>query len=192
MKPAVDAAHRAGKPVFAHPNTAADVLAAVRAGVDIVGHTTPQGGPWDEALLAIMQEHRVAVTPTLTIWKYFLRHDRVSAQDAAVKAATGQLRAWAALGGEVLFGTDLGAVDPDPSDEYALMAASGMTFSQILASLTTAPARRFGDAEKLGRIAPGLAADLVVVEGDPSRDLRALTAVRYTLRDGAVIYRGKR
>jgi imidazolonepropionase-like amidohydrolase len=64
-----------------------------------------------------------------------------------------------------------------------------MTFQQILASLTTAPAERFGESRRLGRIAAGLEADLVVLEGDPAGDIRALADVRYTLRSGRVIYR---
>lgn len=188
LRAAVSEAHAAGKPVFVHPNTPAEILAAVRAGVDVVGHTTPFAGPWNDTVLAAMMEHRVALTPTLTIWKYFMRHDRLSRQDKIVETETGQLRAWVKEGGTVLFGTDLGAVDPDPSEEYALMAQSGMTFRQILASLTTAPAERFAQAEKLGRIAPGMAADLVVLQGDPEHDLGALTAVRYTVREGRVIF----
>lgn len=188
LRAAATEAHRAGKPVFVHPNTSAEILAAVRAGVDVVGHTTPFAGPWDDAVLAAMMEHKVALTPTLTIWKYFMRHDRASTQDKIVETETGQLRAWVKQGGTVLFGTDLGAVDPDPSEEYGLMAQSGMSFRQILASLTTAPAERFGDKDRLGRIAPGMIADVVVFAGDPERDLRALTAVRYTLREGRVIF----
>jgi len=68
------------------------------------------------------------------------------------------------------------------------MARAGMSFPQILASLTTAPAARFGDSDRVGRIAPGFAADLVVLGGDPATDLRALTRVEYTLRDGQIIY----
>lgn len=191
LRAAVAEAHGAGKLAFVHPNTSAEILAAVRAGVDVIGHTTPFAGPWNDAVLAAMMEHKVALTPTMTIWKYFMRHDRASTQDKIVETETGQLRAWVKQGGTVLFGTDLGAVDPDPSEEYALMAQSGMSFRQILASLTTAPAERFGAAEKLGRIAPGMSADVVVLQGDPERDLRALTAVRYTLRDGKIVYRAR-
>jgi imidazolonepropionase-like amidohydrolase len=43
-------------------------------------------------------------------------------------------------------------------------------------------------ASRTGRLAPGLAADLTVVQGDPERDIRALARVRYTLRGGAVIF----
>ncbi len=163
---AADEAHRAGKPVFVHPNNGADVLAAVRGGVDIIAHTTPHSGPWDETLLAAMKEKRVALTPTLTLWKYYTRHDRLSAQEKVTRTEIGQLRACIATGGEVLFGTDLGAVEYDPSEEYALMSQAGMTFRQILASLTTAPAERFGDANKLGRVAAGFQADLVSISLD--------------------------
>jgi imidazolonepropionase-like amidohydrolase len=191
IRAAVSEAHRSGKPVFVHPNNGADVRTAVAAGVDVVAHTTPRSGPWDEAVLTLMKERRVALTPTLTLWRYFLRHDRLSIREPILDAAIGQLRAWLAVGGTVLFGTDLGAVDPDPGEEYALMARAGMGFGQILASLTTAPAGRFGESHRRGRIAPGLEADLVVLKDDPSRDLKALGAVRYTLRSGKVIYHAK-
>src|SRR5204863_272333 len=80
----------------------------------------------------------------------------------------------------------------DPTVEYVLLAKAGMTFPQILASLTTAPAERFGDAAKLGRIAPGLTADLTVIRTDPTKDIRALSVIDYTIRDGKVIYRAPR
>ncbi|HEY6384223.1 MAG TPA: amidohydrolase family protein [Candidatus Acidoferrum sp.] len=186
---AANEAHRAGKPVFVHPNNAADVLSAVRGGADIVAHTTPHSGPWDETLLAAMKERRVALTPTLTLWKYYMRHDRFSAQEKVTETEIGQLRAWLTAGGTVLFGTDLGAVEYDPTEEYALMSEAGMTFPQILASLTTNPAERFGDANKLGHIAAGFRADLAVFHQDPAINLRALAHVKYTLRAGKIIYR---
>jgi imidazolonepropionase-like amidohydrolase len=185
---AADEAHRAGKPVFVHPNSAADVLTAVRGDVDIIAHTTPHTGPWDDTLLATMKD-RVALTPTLTLWKYYMRHDRFSAQEKVTATEVGQLRAWLEAGGEALFGTDLGAVEYDPTEEYALMSQAGMTFREILASLTTAPAKQFGEFDKRGRIAPGLQADLAIFRQDPSVDLHALTAVQYTLRSGKVIFR---
>jgi len=77
-----------------------------------------------------------------------------------------------------------------PVAEYDLMAQAGMSFRQILASLTTAPAERFGESARMGRIAPGLQADLAVVKGDPSKDVRALADVRYTLRAGQIVYSG--
>jgi imidazolonepropionase-like amidohydrolase len=190
IQAAVGEAHRLGKPVFVHPNSGAEVLTAVRGGVDVIAHTTPHSGPWDETILTAMKERRVALTPTLTLWKYYMRHDRISTQEQIVNTAIGQLRAWLGAGGTVLFGTDLGAVDYDPSEEYALMSDAGMSFRQILDSLTTAPAERFGESKRSGRIAAGFQADLVVLKDDPSSNIRALAAVQYTLREGKIIYAG--
>ncbi len=189
IQAAATEAHRLGKPVFVHPNTGTDVLTAVRGGVDVIAHTTPHSGPWDESILAAMIGQHVALTPTLWIWKYYARHDRITTQDQIANTSISQLRAWLASGGMVLFGNDLGAVDYDPTEEYVLMAEAGMSFRQILASLTTAPAERFGESQNLGRIAAGLQADLVVLKHDPSEHIRGLTSVQYTLRDGKIIYR---
>ncbi len=182
-------ARRAGKPLFAHPTGSADVIAAAQGGVGVIAHTTPHSGPWDEGVLGAMSESRVALTPTLALWKHFSRHDRVSAAERITGTAVGQLRAWNDAGGEVLFGTDLGAAEYDPSDEYALMGEAGMSFRQILASLTTVPAAKFGDSARVGRIAAGYDADLVVFRGDPTLDIRALADVRWTFRGGRVLYR---
>jgi len=189
IEAAAGEAHRFGKPVFVHPNSGTDVLRAARAGVDIIAHTTPHSGPWDAGVLTAMKQRQVALTPTLTLWKYYARHDRISAQEQIVNTEIGQLQAWLAAGGTVLFGTDLGAVGYDPGEEYALMTEAGMSFRRILASLTTAPADRFGESTQLGRIAAGFQADLVVLKDDPEKRIQALTAVQYTLRAGKIIYR---
>jgi len=183
-------ARKAGKPVFVHPSSRADVMAAARAGVDVLAHTTPFA-QWDGAVVRALLEKRVAITPTLSMWRFLLRHDRVTMQEKAAAEAVAQLNAWHAAGGTVLFGSDLGAVEYDPAEEYERMARAGMRFAKILASLTQAPAERFGEAAERGQIAPGFAADLTIVAGDPATNLRALTAVRYTIRNGRVIFRGK-
>jgi len=186
---AVEEAHAAGKLVFVHPNNAADVLTAVRNGVDIIAHTTPYSGPWDSSLIAAMRDRNVALIPTLKIWMEFMRHDRHSTQQKIAETETAQLRAFLAAGGTVLFGTDVSYVNYDPTEEYELMSRAGMTFPQILAALTTAPAEQFGASNHLGRIAPGFDADLTILAGDPQQNLRALTAVRYTISRGRIVYR---
>jgi imidazolonepropionase-like amidohydrolase len=191
IEAAVNEAHRRGKPVFAHPNSGDDVRAAVQGGVNVIAHTTPRSGPWDETLLATMKKHDVALTPTLWIWKWYWRHGRRSEQDKIVETEVDQLRAWHTTGGTVLFGTDLGAVDPDPSEEYELMAQAGMSARQILASLTTAPAGRFGKATESGRVAAGFQADLAVLKNDPAKDIHALADVKYTLCNGNIVWKTK-
>ena len=64
-----------------------------------------------------------------------------------------QLRRFARGGGEVLFGTDVGYMaDYDPTDEYVLMGQAGLSFQQVLASLTTAPAARVRTTIRAGRV----------------------------------------
>jgi len=129
IRAAVDEAHRHGKPAFAHPTNAEGLLAAVRAGVDVVAHTTPQFGPWDDALLAAIGGADVAIVPTLKVWQHHLRDEPASVRARSASTSTDQLRAWRGAGGTVVFGTDAGGMnDYDPSDEYTLMAEAGMTF----------------------------------------------------------------
>lgn len=77
--------------------------------------------------------------------------------------------------------------DYDPTDEHVYMQQAGLSYRQILAALTTAPAARFGVAARSGRLAVGFDADVVVLEGDPATDIRALARVRTTMRAGRVI-----
>jgi imidazolonepropionase-like amidohydrolase len=110
-------------------------------------------------------------------------------RDTGAEEAAAQLRAFAEAGGQVLFGTDVGYMtDYDPTDEYVSMQQAGLSYAQILASLTTGPAQRFGRAARTGRLAPGLDADVTVVDGRPEDDIRALARVRYTLRSGRLLF----
>ena len=195
VRAAADAAHRRGKFVIAHPSNSAGARVAIEGGVDILAHTFPSEldrRPWDRALPGMMRERGMALVPTLKLFPYELK--KVDLPPAVVATVLGngqaQLRAFAELGGQVLFGTDVGYMtEYDPTDEYVFMQAAGLSYARILASLTTAPAERFGAATKSGRLAPGLTADVVVLDGDPERDIRALAKIRYTVRGGRIIYR---
>jgi imidazolonepropionase-like amidohydrolase len=68
------------------------------------------------------------------------------------------------------------------------MAGAGLDWRAILASLTTAPAARFGESGRRGRVAAGQDADLVVLGTDPAADVSAFADVRYTIRGGRVVY----
>ncbi len=186
---AVAESYRNGWPVFVHPNTGADIIAAAGGGVDIIAHTTPLAGPWDDAVLAAMEDRDVALPPTLWLWSAIARRSGPEAEAKTVEIGTAQLKAWIARKGTVIFGTGLGAVGPDPTEEYVLMAAAGMDFRALLASLTLAPAKRFGRGADLGQIMPGFRADITVLKSDPAADPRKFSEVQYTLRDGKVIYR---
>jgi imidazolonepropionase-like amidohydrolase len=112
--------------------------------------------------------------------------------DSLVAATFEELRAFRGVQGQVLFGTDVGYMhDDDPQAEYELMARSGMTAAQILASLTTAPAARLNEQKHRGQIAPGFIADLVVLGGDPFEDVKQFANVKCVFRGGGLIYSRK-
>jgi imidazolonepropionase-like amidohydrolase len=197
VRAAVAAGHRRNKLVLAHPSNSPGARAAIEGGVDILAHTFPtslDGTPWDRALPRMMKERGMALIPTLKLWPYELNRAGVPADivDLVLGNGVAQARAFADLGGQLLFGTDVGYMtDYDPTDEFVYLQRAGLTSSQVLAMLTTAPAARFGRAGT-GRLAPGLAADVVVLDGDPAQDVRAFARARMTIRNGLIIHQRQR
>lgn len=190
-KAIVAEAHRAGKPAFAHPTNLDGLNIAIESGVDVLAHTTPDGrATWSPELIARIKAHNMALIPTLSLWRVELQKGK--APEEALKrfmaTAQQQLKAYSDAGGQILFGTDVGYTDAfDTSEEYTLMSEAGLTWQQILTSLTTAPASRFGFAGK-GRVEKGADADLTLLSADPATDVKAFAKVAYTIRSGAVIY----
>ncbi len=197
MKPdialaAADETHRRGLLVLAHPTDIEGIEIALEAGVDVLVHTTIGNGRtvWDAALVEQMLAKGIAVVPTLQLWPYELKRAGVPAHvvDLATDDAVEQLRAFSGAGGQVLFGTDVGYMSEfDPTLEYRLMARA-LAPMQILASLTTAPAARWKEGARRGRVAPGLDADLVVLDGDPAADAANFAKVRCTVRAGKLTW----
>ena len=189
-------AHRHNKLVFSHPSTIKGVELSLDAGVDILAHVTTSedgegGTTWPPELVARMKAAHMSVVPTLTLWDVELQKHNSSPEvtQQIIALAVSQLHAYASAGGQILFGTDIGYIDHyDTAEEFQLMSRAGMTFPQVLASLTTNPAQRFGNASHSGRIAPGFDADLVILKSDPNADITALSHVAYTIRDGQIIF----
>jgi imidazolonepropionase-like amidohydrolase len=192
VRAAVTEANRLHQPVFAHPQNAEGVEAALAGGVDILAHTAPNAPAWSPEYAARLRDAHLALIPTLTLF-------RVEGQQARLPAgileqwranALNQVRVFHAAGGEILFGTDIGYITHyDTAEEYELLASAGLEPAAILRSLTTAPAARFGRGDRSGRVAPGFEADLVILDADPTLDVSALARVHATLRAGRFLYR---
>lgn len=193
----VEEAHKRGKPAFAHPSNLAGINVAIESGVDILAHTTAteggvDEGPWSPELIARMRAHNMALIPTLTLFDVEMKKAPGGVPpDAIAKTldrVASEVRDYSTAGGQILFGTDVGYTDAyDTTEEYRLMARA-LDWRAILKSLTTAPAERFGFSASKGRIARGMDADLVVLDGDPALDPTAFARVRYTIRHGRVIW----
>jgi len=184
--------HRAGKPVFAHVSNDQGIEIAVQSGVDILAHTTPADNLWSPPFAERLKAANMALTPTLTLWEVEYRGSDPDELKKGMGKAAEQLKAFSQARGQVLFGTDVGYIERfDTSEEYAWMSRAGMSFQQILASLTTNPAQRFGYSTRRGRIAEGMEADLTVLRDDPADNSIAFSKVRYTIVGGNVIYSQK-
>jgi imidazolonepropionase-like amidohydrolase len=133
--------------------------------------------------------------PTLKLLRYEEKKQNVPEADIErVLAGTiAQFRAFVAAGGRVMFGTDVGYMtDHDPTEEYVLMSQAGMSPMQILASLTTEPAKTWDEGDRRGRLVTGMDADIVVLDGDPSDEARNFAKVRCAFRQGKSIYEATR
>ena len=187
-------AHREGRPVFAHVSNNEGIELALKVGADILVHTTPADEPWSASFAKRLVSAHMALTPTLTLFDVEGKKagaSRANIEEGMQRAAQ-QLRQFSQAGGQVLFGTDVGYIDQfDTAEEFVWMSRAGLTFRQILASLTTNPAQRFGFRSRCGQIAVGMDADLVVLNDDPAREASSFSRVRYTIRSGKVIYSEK-
>jgi imidazolonepropionase-like amidohydrolase len=190
-KAAVDEAHRHRMPVFAHPTNVEGVRVAIESGVDVLAHTLPQSAPWTSGFTQQLKRANLSLIPTLTLYDVEGRKQKIPDQQLTpwIAQMVDQVRAYSEAGGDILFGTDIGYTDHyDTTMEFTLMSQAGMNYKQILASLTTNPARKFGDSNHYGRVAKGMNADLIVLSADPAKDIAAYSKVRYTIRNGDVVF----
>ncbi len=93
----------------------------------------------------------------------------------------------------IVVGTDAPSPWPDAIDQFhgpqtaremELLGDAGLAPLEVIAAAASTPAKMLGLAAEIGTLAVGMRADLLLVAGDASRDLRALRDVRWTLRDG--------
>jgi len=188
---AVEEAHRARLPVFAHPQNVTGVDVAVASGVDVLAHTVPDSPEWTPAFVARLTSRRVMLIPTLTLFDFEARKGGESDADREqwLNKMVAELRAFHAGGGQVLFGTDIGYTDHyETGLGFELMARAGFSFRDIVATLTTIPAERFATGRRSGRVRAGDAADLTVLNDDPARDIHSFGRVRYTIVGGRFTY----
>jgi imidazolonepropionase-like amidohydrolase len=184
VKAAADVAHAEGKPVFAHPQNNIGVDNALAGGVDILAHTVP-GGSFTASELAKMKQQHTALIPTLTLWTTVVSDPVIG--DKILSSGVDELKVYFSGGGTILFGTDVGFQSKyDTTEEYEYMGRA-MGWRDILASLTSNPSTFFKQPAK-GRVEKGMTADLVVLDADPASDVRNLSKVAYTIRQGEIIY----
>jgi len=177
-------AHRHGQLVFSHPSDLAGTKVAMKGGVDVLAHAPDNPKGIDTALLRALIERNIALIPTLKMFA-----NTVTTDESYLKPIYAEVRQFHELGGQLLFGTDVGYMtDYRTEGEFQGLQQSGLGVQDVLRMLSTAPAQRFKVDTEVGTVAVGKRADLVVLDGDPERDITAFARVRYTIRKGRVLY----
>jgi len=185
----VATARGAGRPVAAHAMSPEGMRRAVLAGVETVEH----GDKGTPEVFRLMRQRNVALCPTLAAGEAYATYfdGWVKGRDAATPdlvAKRESFRAALAAGVTICFGGDVGVFPHgDNVRELETMVEYGMSPLAALRSATSVNARIFHLEDRLGRIAPGLLADLVAVDGDPTRDISALRRVKLVMKGGEVV-----
>jgi imidazolonepropionase-like amidohydrolase len=181
---AVRVAHAHGQLAFAHPSNLAGVLIARDAGVDILAHAADDAEGVTPEVLQSLIDHHMSMVPTLKMFGTTVTHN-----PAYLDPIYAEVHEFHSLGGELLFGTDVGYMtDYTTQDEFAALGKSGLNAMDILRMLTTAPAARFHVENDKGRVAAGERADLVLLGSDPAENVLNFADVRLTLRGGRILY----
>lgn len=187
LRDAVEAAHSAGRIVAVHAGTAEGMRRAILAGVDTIEH----GDAGTPEIFRLMHDRGVALCPTLAATDAITRYRGWDGSEPAPENVLAKRRAFdqaRAAGVTLCVGGDVGVFTHGTNArEMELMAAQGMPAADVLIAATSGNARIFHIDDRLGAVRPGLLADLVAVEGDPTQDVAAVRAVRLVMKGGVVV-----
>jgi imidazolonepropionase-like amidohydrolase len=192
MKAVVDAAHARGHKVAIHSYGASGVKDAVLAGADSVEH----GIEIDDETFAEMVKRGTVWVPTIDHNQYYIdaresygwAPDVVPPLAAYIEKNLESTRRAVARGVKIGMGSDaVYTMFGRNTRELGWFVKAGMTPAQALATATTIPAALLDRSDSLGRLAPGYAADILAVQGDPLQSIEAVFNVRWVMKDGAVV-----
>jgi imidazolonepropionase-like amidohydrolase len=188
-------AHESGRRTACHAIGGRGIKNALRAGIDSIEH----GFHLDDEALQLAVDHGAFLVPTLVAIESILDHDQDGVMpDFVVRKARAEAGAHheafaraVAAGVRIAAGTDAGTPFNPHSDlprELQLMVRLGMSAGQAIAAATSQAAANLDLGHSVGTVEAGKVADLLLVDGDPTADIGALTQVAAVMRAGRLVH----
>ena len=185
LRAVVEEAHAHGRPVVAHWGSLADLEDVLAAGVDGLEHLEAREllDGWPDATLQALLDRGVPLSPTLAVTE-------VALPEEPHRALQQRAAEYAAAGGTLVAGSDAGMPGVPFGGglhrELELLVGAGLSPQDVLQAATVRAATVLR-TDRIGVVAPGRAADLLVVDGAPHHDIRAIRQVALVLRDGRTV-----
>ncbi|HET9810646.1 MAG TPA: amidohydrolase family protein, partial [Sphingomicrobium sp.] len=183
----VAAAHDAGRLVAVHATTAEGMRRAVLAGADTLEH----GFGGTEAVFKLMAERGTALCPTIAASeayaRYFQHWNGEEPAPESVQENRRSFRLAMKAGVPICMGGDVGVFKHGQNWlEMEAMQRAGMPAARVMIAATSGNAHILRMTDR-GQVKPGLLADLVAVEGDPTANVSAVRDVRFVMKGGKVV-----
>jgi imidazolonepropionase-like amidohydrolase len=187
LKRIVEVAKSTGRYVVAHASTPEGMRRAIEAGVETIEH----GNGGTAEIWKLMIERKVALCPTVAAGDATAQYGGwkkgVDPEPPGIAAKRQSFKAALAAGVTLCFGGDVGVfAHGDNVRDLEIMVDYGLPLLDAVRIATSGNARIFHLDERIGSIKAGLLADVIVVDGDPTKDIKSLRRVKFVMKDGVV------